>query len=152
MRHAVTLLGQRPLQRWGSLLCLSELGNDKPPELLKTCLVRGRFCEVLGEKILPRDQSDECFTVGMFSLLDAVLDRPMDSLVQELALSPAARNGLLVRESPLRPVIDLLAAVEQGDWQRLAELTAVLGIDDATVSEIYADSVSWSGEILRNSS
>ncbi len=152
IRHAVTLLGQRPLQRWGSLLCLSELGNDKPPELLKTCLVRGRFCEVLGEKVLPRDQSEECFTVGMFSLLDAVLDRPMDSVVQELALSPVARNSLLFRDSPLRPVIDLLTAVEQADWQRLAELTAALGVDDATVSEIYTESVSWAGEILGHSS
>lgn len=84
IRHAITILGQTRLRQWVMLLTVGELSSQKPAELLNTCLIRARFCESIAAHSSPAKETTECFTMGLFSLLDAMLDQPMSDLVNEL--------------------------------------------------------------------
>ncbi len=144
IRQAITTLGQRPLQKWVSLIAINAMYGQKPSELVSTSLVRGHFCELAGAKVLDSDLASEGFLTGMFSLLDALLDQPMEELTRELGLTSAAQAALLSRESPLLPVLQLAIAVETGDWQAIGILTSTMGIEQSQAFAWYAESIQWS--------
>ena len=143
VRHAITTLGQKPLQKWVSIIAIQGLSDQKPSDLMITCLIRARFSELLGEKLPDHALSSECFIVGMFSLLDAMLDQPMKDILPELAISDGVRLALLRLESPLLPVVELSMAMENGDWSAIKRLTALLNIEEATAFRLHADSIEW---------
>ncbi|MGO8974383.1 MAG: EAL and HDOD domain-containing protein [Steroidobacteraceae bacterium] len=120
---AVVLLGHDVIRQWAALLLLRRLGDHKSPELHLLALVRGRMCQALGAPHCGRD-SNELFTVGLLSVLDALLDRSMESLVNELALAPTLREALCgYGLSKLGQVLRRAIAYERGDWQTLGSLT-----------------------------
>ena len=92
IKQAVALLGIEPLRRWATLTIFSEVG-DKPRELFVTALVRARFCQEAGES---RDGTPgELFTLGLFSVLDAVTDTTMYAALESLPLTKAMREALM---------------------------------------------------------
>jgi c-di-GMP-related signal transduction protein len=149
IRHAITLLGQRPLRKWASLVAVSEMTDEKPAELMNTCLVRARCCELLAECRPAGAPSSDLFMLGMFSLLDAMLDRPIDELVNELALPGEIRTALTDETAELRPFIELLIGFERGHWEAIAQAVQALGLQSDAVYQCYRDALVWSHEIMR---
>lgn len=95
--HALVLLGEQELRKWVALVTAGILGQDKTPELVRIAVVRAKFCESLA----PEGQSEQYFLTGLFSLLDAMLDRPMSQLVPELPISNESRVALLHGQNSL---------------------------------------------------
>ncbi|WP_292750040.1 EAL and HDOD domain-containing protein, partial [Methylophaga sp. UBA3593] len=83
-RQAIVMLGQNKIKTWASLLCLSGL-DDKPNELRTTAMIRGRMCELLAKHY--KGHADVFFAAGLFSTLDALMDKPLEVLLQDLPLS-----------------------------------------------------------------
>ena len=152
VRNAITTLGQRPLQKWVSMIAIQGLSDQKPSELMNTCLIRARFSELLGEQVLDQALMSECFIVGMFSLLDAMLDQPMKDVLPELSLSDDVRLALLRLESPLLPVVELAIAMENGDWSAIKRLTTSLNMEEAEAFRLHADSIEWAIQMLLQAS
>ena len=149
VRQAITTLGQQSLLKWVSLIALNEFSGEKPSELMTTCLVRARFCELVGERVHDRTLGADCFMVGMFSLLDAMLDQPMSQLIKDLSFSEAVRDALLRLESPLLPILELGLAMENGDWPAISRQSASLVIAEAEVFAALAQSIEWSTDLQR---
>ena len=76
IRHAAVLVGLERMRIWASLILFSGM-EDKPRDLIVTGAIRARMCEKLAES-LKISQPERCFLVGLFSVLDAVFDRPLD--------------------------------------------------------------------------
>jgi len=121
---AVILLGQDVIRQWASLLLLTRLGDNKPSELLVLALIRGRMCEALGTARTPAD-ANQLFSAGILSVLDALLNRPMNELVAELALAPPLGEALCGNgTSSLGYTLQRAIAYERGDWSFMDSLTA----------------------------
>ena len=73
IRQALTLLGEKNIRKWCTILVISSLADDKPPELFKQAIVRARFCELLAGSAGQIGADQELFMTGMFSLLDTML-------------------------------------------------------------------------------
>lgn len=149
IHHAITLLGQRPLRKWASLVAVNEINDDKPVELMVTSMTRARFCELLGEHALTGGSSSDVFMLGMFSLLDAMLDMPMPDVVARLALPEPIRNALTDETAALRPYIDIAVGLERADWQAVSDAAQALGPEGPVVNRTYREAITWSGEIMR---
>ena len=80
------------MRKWVTLLAMADL-DDKPHELIVTALVRGKMCELAAES-RPAREREEYFTVGMFSVVDALLDSPMDVVLSSLPLSDEIKEAL----------------------------------------------------------
>ena len=87
IRHALALLGIRETKKWISMTALSGLAKDKPEELVVTSTLRAKLCEDIAPKTGLRDRSPELFLMGMFSMVDAIMDRPMSDIVSKLPLN-----------------------------------------------------------------
>ena len=121
---AVILLGQDVIRQWASLLLLTRLEDRKSPALLLIALIRGRMCQTLGAAQVGLG-SNELFTVGLLSVLDALLDRPMSAVASELPLEQSLCDALCGHPSSvLGDVLRRAIAYESGDWVALGALTA----------------------------
>ncbi len=152
VRRAITVLGREPLRKWISIVALQGLSQEKPPELTTTSLIRARFSELLGRRVLPSELAAECFLVGMFSLLDAMLDQSMPEITKDLSLSDAARTALQGLESPLKRIVDLSIAMERGDWAQISQLVAAISLTEEDVFQLHSESITWAMEMQSTTS
>jgi len=140
--HATVYLGVNRIRNWIRMIAISGL-QDCPTELLKFALIRGRMCELLAAK-LPNDQREMAFTVGLFSLLDALLNTPMDDLLSRIPLTDEIRNALVKRTGPLARLLEPVEACERGDWRKLEASGFAAGI----CAGAYVDAVAWSENVF----
>jgi EAL and modified HD-GYP domain-containing signal transduction protein len=111
--HALALLGLDNARRWATLSVLASV-DDKPTELTLTALTRARFCELAGGE-LELAGGPQLFTLGLFSVIDALMDTPMQDVVESLPLADDMREALVHRRGPLGELLDAVAAREQGE-------------------------------------
>lgn len=138
IKQAVALLGIEPLRRWATLTIFSEVG-DKPRELFVTALIRARFCQETGSN---RDGSPgELFTLGLFSVLDAVTDTTMHAALQSLPLTKTLREALLDNTGPGR-LLECVRSIEAGEFEQAHGMIA-------GSPERYLDAVLWSNDAAR---
>jgi c-di-GMP-related signal transduction protein len=151
VRHALTLLGERDVRRWSTLAALSGIAPEKPSELLETGLLRARFCETLSGVLGPdaREAADEMFLVGLFSVLDALLDVSLEEAVRDAGVPARVKAALLGVPSPLRNVLELVTAYERGEWETVTKLLDSLKIDLRAVAQVFLDSVDWAHHATR---
>ncbi len=147
VKGALTLLGEEPVKKWATMLAIGELGEDKPEELVVTCLVRARMCELLAPSASLAGHAHDLFLVGLLSLVDALVGRPLAELVQELALSEEIQEGILDDESRLGRVRLLVVAHEQGDWERASSLATELGVPESSFPDHYRVALEWQRQV-----
>ena len=132
--QALALLGLDNIRRWATLSVLASI-DDKPTELTVTALIRARFCELAGEPLGIAGPA-ELFTLGLFSVLDAMMDAPMIDVVASLPLTAEMRDALVARKGKRGLLLQCVAGLETGE---VSDLPAV--VDRA--GELYLESMMW---------
>lgn len=145
VRHALSIMGERDVRRWVRLVAAVGAGQEKTSDLVLSALVRGRFGELLAPRV-PHGQSD-LFLLGLLSLIDAMLESPMEEILERIPLDQATKAVLLGKPSPLRPVYQLMLAQESGEWAAAASLCADLHLDAEDVAAYYWQSQQWAREL-----
>lgn len=143
IRHALTILGSKQLYRWLTLLLITAGENATAPALMKTAITRGRLAELLGEGLLDRADCDNLFIVGAFSLLDAMLDMPMEQVLEKVLLPATISDALLRREGIYGPFLQLAEACEDADSERIASLAAALKFDPDKINDCHIAALAW---------
>lgn len=144
--HALNLMGLNNIRTWVSMLLMASLSKDKPDALLSLSFTRGRFLELLAISLGEPKKANDYFILGMFSLLDALLDQDIADATESISLPDLVHDGLLNKESNEANKLELIRALEQADWPRLSELLQLIGIDDEQMSSLYSESVQWADE------
>lgn len=116
IRQAVVYLGMQSIKTWVSLLVVAGLGN-KPAELVTQAMQRAKMCELLA-KTAKRPNADSYFTVGLFSLLEALMDTPLEKILASLPFTDDIRRALLEQEGPYGEALSCAIAYEKGDFMR----------------------------------
>lgn len=109
--HALTLIGEREVRKWIALVTAASLACNRTPELVRVALVRAKFCELMAN----RQKADDYFLAGLFSLLDVMLERPMNQLVSELPVSVECRQALLGTENAIAGLLKKCRFLESAD-------------------------------------
>lgn len=147
VERALVMLGLSHVQRWVSVATVSGLSDPRPQELAVLCATRARFCEALGEQLDVAAPHD-CFTLGMFSLLDVMLGKPMDVALSDIPVSDDVGNALRGQPGNLTDLLDVTVAYERGRWDVVARLAEAHGWDEADLIRIYIDAIEWSRDFF----
>lgn len=147
IRHALSILGYQQLYRWLTLLIVTSNEGSTPPALMKTAITRGRLTELLGQDMVDRSERDNLFIVGIFSLLDAMLEMPMDQVLEKLTLPENIADALLNRDGIYGPFLSLSEACESADMARIDELATALTLEPAKVNEAHLQALAWVEEL-----
>jgi len=149
IREALLLMGLAPIKSWASVWCMAGLNTGGTSELVTVALVRARCCEILGEQ-LEAEEAQELFLIGLCSLLDAMLGKPLEDAIADLPLSPGARDAVLgMRRSPARSVLNAVIAYERGAWELSADELKAAGLAGNLVAEAYTGALSWARELTQ---
>lgn len=122
VREAIALLGESEFRRWASIVAVVVMASDKPAELIRTALTRAYFCEDFSKLIGMTAQSSDLFLMGLLSVTDALLDRPMEKILAELPVSAEIRTALCGGENRFRDVYETLLAYERAEWGKLSHV------------------------------
>lgn len=144
VKQALIYLGEKEIRRFISLIAMSRLAEGKPNELIRAACIRGKFCELLGADAHEQTSPSEMFTLGIFSLIDAVIDQPMDKILGELPLSSQIKHALVDAKGRLAGYIELVRSYETGQWNRVSRLSKALKLDDRTLPARYLHACKWS--------
>jgi EAL and modified HD-GYP domain-containing signal transduction protein len=148
LKQALTLLGLNKIREFSTILLLKRLGDDKPDELIVHSLIRSRFTEMLARRVGLSERAGEAFLVGMLSLIDALLDKPIQGIIEDLNLEDDIAAALQNRPGPLTFLLEAIVSYEQADWHRHDECIRLLPINGEVIQEIYFEAVSWGEDIF----
>ena len=137
IKQALVLLGLSEVSKWASIIALQNLGEDKPDELIVNSVVRATFGEALARKTAFKEQASNIFLMGMFSLIDAFLDRPLADVMAELPLTNEIKRALLGEDNQIRVFLDLILAYEKADWVNFSVYARKVLIDESEVPNLY---------------
>ena len=156
LRHAITVLGRRQLQRWLQLLLYTNpaAGSGTNP-LLQLAATRGRFMELLAGDLMGtgRDFEDRAFMTGIMSLMPALLHVPIGEVIASLNVAPDVREALEVRGGTLGKILLLAEKQEDGDMESCFALTAELpGLDNERINAILSQALAWANSIGQQAS
>lgn len=147
IQHALTILGYRQLYRWLTLLLITADDASASPALIQTAMARGRFAELLGQRYLEGRERDNLFIVGVFSLLDVILEMPMSSVLENLNLPENISAALLHRSGVFAPFLKLVEASENLDWETLDSLSKALLLSVEQVNQAHLEALGWAEKI-----
>lgn len=143
IRQAILLLGERQLRKWAALVAVFGLGQGKPAELIVTALARARFAESVAGPAGLGGRELELFLCGLLSVIDALTDRPVAEALAGLAVPDAVREALETGAAPLGGVLQLVLALERGDWDAADQVRGTLGLAEPEAASAYADALLW---------
>jgi EAL and modified HD-GYP domain-containing signal transduction protein len=145
--HGLTLLGYDQLYRWLTLLLFTSGKTDgRSRTLLKNALVRARFTETLGQNSLEPAERGGLFIVGIFSLLDALLNVPMAQALSSLNLPDPVVEALLKRSGRYAPYLQLAIACENFDQDAIAHYAEACGLTADEVNVTHVKALIWGEE------
>lgn len=143
IRHAAAMLGQKELKKWINTAVTHELYADKPNEITRLSLLRAKFAENLAPIFEMAGQSAELFLMGLFSVLDLILNKTMDEALKMVRVSKEIENALIEDAGPFAPILDFIIQYEKADWQIVSRVMIVNNIEMNKVYEAYVNSLKW---------
>ena len=148
IRHALSLLGQFEIRKWVSIVVAISIASDRPDQLISSALSRARTCE--GLATITGDDVSSAFMVGIMSLMDAILDRPMSTVIAQLPLNDDCKEALGGSDQGLGQLLHMAVCCERGAWEEVATAADNHGISEDSIWDIYRGACSWSSDILRD--
>ncbi|MFA9458179.1 EAL and HDOD domain-containing protein [Halalkalibacter sp. AB-rgal2] len=144
IKHAIMLLGLDEIKKWIYLLAFQNGQRSSQQvidEAIKMCLIRAKTCEYIGSYSQMKKMKSSYFLVGMFSLMDMILMKPLPDVIKDLPLEPSIKAALLGEENTYKPVLDAAIALEKGDWPTIDEVAFTLNVSPATLFDAYTHAV-----------
>lgn len=143
IRHAAAMLGQKELKKWINTAVANELCVDKPNEVMRLSLLRAKFAENLAPVFEKAIHSSELFLMGLFSVLDLILDMPMEEALEMVKVSKDIRDALVRKDGKFASVLDFILQYENANWQEVSRQMLLKNIDMNQVYDAYVNSLQW---------
>lgn len=143
LSQALNDIGETEVKKLIALLALSNLGNEKPEEIVNMSLVRAKFCDILGTEIGVEENPPQSFLVGLFSMLDALLDQEMEEIVSRVSIMDELKVALCGTKNHLGLYLELAKAFETANWPRTKNIASVLRVDQRKLHSFYNRAIMW---------
>ena len=139
IQQAIMMLGRTTIRNLANLVSMSQI-EDKPHELLIISMIRAKMSENLS-KLVNADK-EASFTIGLFSIIDTLMNQDMELLIEGLPLAQNIRSALIFHEGELGQILRCVLAYESGDWENSHYKD--LKID--TIRDCYLDALKWASD------
>lgn len=137
LRQALSLLGSSFIASWLRIIILAGI-DDKPHDLVLTAIIRAKMCELLGQA-LGHQSTEAFFTVGLFSALEALLDSPIEAIMESLPLSDEITAALVSHQGLLGETLHCVLAYERGHWEQVH----CQRLDQGRITDAYLAAIDW---------
>ena len=148
IKSSLINMGLKELKRWINVLMLQEMSRHKPKELMRLSLTRSKFGEVLAANSRFRTKRQEVSLMCLLSVIDAMLDEPMEEALEGLHLGEEVWQALVKEEGDLMKIANIVMEYESGNWKEADQILQDLKIHRDDVRHWYINSCKWADETL----
>ncbi len=152
IKQAIVLIGLRETKRWLQVLALREIGegsgNGRTRALVDYSLTRAKMCELLARRD-GKKNPEEYFLAGMFSLIDVIMKRDLDTVFQLISLSDEVARTVKGERTEITRYLRLAEAVERLDQERIEQLAEEIGITQSELSKCSLETHLWTQSLWR---
>lgn len=146
IKQALVTLGSIELKRFMALMFTANVNPDKPSELINSAMARAKFCELAAGNMKSNIDCSITFLTGLLSLIDAILDEEIESVLAKLPLAQEIKDTLLTREGEMGLLIQLVEFIEHAQWDESTATMNKLGLTKEQIIEDYNQALSWADE------
>lgn len=146
IKQALVILGLGELKRFIGLMFATNANPDKPTELIKIAMARAKFCESIANDINSPINASIAFLTGLLSMIDAILDEDIESVLEKLPLAQEIKAPLLTRKGVMAAIIKLLELIERAEWDKTSIVMDKLALDKEGVLKHYNEALLWADE------
>ena len=148
IKEAITYIGTEELRKFIKIVVLSDLNTDKPNELVRNSVIRAQMCERLGEIFNTDLKKDELFTLGLFSLMDAMLDCTMEDILEHINFSDKMQKALLGEDKEFNKILKIVISIDHGEWDNNF-FSYISGKSiESKLPDLYLDSVKMANSLV----
>lgn len=152
IKQALVMLGLHEIKKWVTFLMLKESGKDKPDEIMRVSLTRGKFAECLAPLLNYEERKSEIFLMGLFSTLDAVLDKPLEEVIKYLPLEKDIIDAYdEASESIFAKILAIIQLYEKGKWVESDILLEECNLDVGLVNKCFFNASNWADQVMDHS-
>lgn len=146
IKQALVILGYEELKRFIALMFAATANPEKPSELINVSMARAKFCETISYEIPSKIDTSISFLTGLLSLIDAILDEKIETVLESLPLTNAIKEPLLTQQGPMAELITLVSHIEHANWDETEIMINQLDLNKEKVLEAYNDALIWADE------
>jgi len=139
IQRATVMLGRSTIRNIANLIAMSQIEN-KPNELIVISMIRAKMAENIAA--LVNFDKEVCFTIGLFSVIDALMDQEMGELIEKLPLPENMKLALLRHEGVLGKILSCVIAYENGDWEN----AVYVDLKDEELQSSFLAALKWANE------
>ncbi len=147
IKKALTYMGMKELKHWINILLIQELGAHTPKELLKLALSRSKFAELIARRTVLKTLKFEASLMGLFSVIDAILEMNMYEALEYIPLSETVKEALIYERGVLAPLQEMILAYENGDYESVDVYIEKYDLTEVKILEDYFRSIEWADAI-----
>lgn len=148
LRHAAALLGQREIKKWATTAVTSSLAQESPGEITRLSMLRAKFCENLAGLFEQAVQKDNLFLMGLFSVLDIILETTMENALRIVRVPDRVRDALLSKEPVFGEVYQFVKLYENADWVEVSRMALVKQFSISDIFNAYNNALVWYGKMI----
>lgn len=146
IKQALVILGSGELKRFLGLMFAANVNPDKPSELINSAMTRAKFCELVAEQVNAPIDTSIAFLTGLLSLIDAIVDEELESILAKLPLAQEIKDSLLTRKGTMAALIKLVELIEHAEWHKTNIVMEKLGLEKSKVVRNYNQAIAWADE------
>ncbi|MGG6449224.1 EAL and HDOD domain-containing protein [Pseudobacillus badius] len=149
IHQAIMLIGLEELRKWFFFIMISSSGSACPEEVVHISLVRAKTLELLALHHFREEPPSLFFLLGMLSMIDALINQPMDKLLQDLPIDERIKQALLFKEGTLFQLLRLITAAERGHWGAVSEISRTLQVEESALYTCYQNALEWADSMIK---
>jgi len=148
INHALMMLGLREIRKWIMLMMMRDLGENRPDELVRLSLVRGKFCEFVASDTNEEERKTEAFLMGTFSMIDLLVGQELSDILKEVPLSTDIKGALLGEVNMFSEILGLAVSYEFANWDDVERISGKLGVDEDQIMNYYVKSLDFAAVVM----
>jgi EAL and modified HD-GYP domain-containing signal transduction protein len=143
IENALVRIGLKEIKKIISILMLKNVNSDKPVALTKQALIRAKFAELISKEMDLNRRSTEFFMMGLFSMMDALMDCDIETAIADLPLNDDLKSALMGEKNRFRDILDLIKLYERGYWELISRRCTEYSLNEFTLPTLYLEAVTW---------
>ncbi|MFA6808216.1 MAG: HDOD domain-containing protein [Eubacteriales bacterium] len=148
VNQAIPLLGKKQLKTWLYFVCINSI-NDKSEIIVVDSLIRARFAELIFNKIGLSSKSNDAYFMGMLSMIDLLLGRPMSEIINELYIPTEVKQALTGENNNIyAKILNFIKVYEKGEWSKAFMLVREINIEQEYLPDMYLKSLNWANDFM----
>lgn len=150
IKYAIAFLGEKEIVKWLYVVLLNDLKGNSSDELIKVSLQRAKFCELLCDSSIYKEKIFKAYMTGLFSVIDAILNCPMDSIMNNIFMDDEVKEALIGKENELNTILELVISFGKGEWQEAEIYADKMEVSMNKVAYMYLEALTWADSVQRS--